>query len=551
MKIPHNFQVTPIAAPRVRKVNDKTMQANAIQEQAEQGLVRGVNAAVQTGNEIYQDHIQKQYDTDMIAGSAMLDQLQFKRDSDIKKIPVDSSVDYAAEVKKINDNYNAQWKGWSKSNIRNQDHPTVRQLRQESIDAFENDGATSSARLGVQYEDARNISNIELAEGILASQLKADPYNAATVQKLQSYQDARLSLGAITEADATAGKAAIQSQAYKMADGQTMQTAEQFAYAGDYDAAAEVLDKQLSPEYSKDDRKDAKDKILGAGSYNRFNDMASSTNTVSGWKLYGEDLKDEKYMSAGNKKLLNSRKTKGLSVIEAGQKANLKRMVADSVRGDFDSTAYEIGAANDSRAGLSMVASAKVKNAMIENASLYTSAVQVKDDKRAFTEASKTGGIAEDEFDDILAMQLTGSMTEDQLVESMKDSKQKVKDGEWSAAVGRQMEREAMKAYQSSLEDDTAIRGIDEAWYRFDKDVPMPEQVVTVYKAVNDSLRRQNELLGGFVDATSTLSQIRTDMTEWVEQNPNASAADIQEQAKKQTDIINSETDRNLRIKNQ
>jgi len=527
------------------------MQANAIQEQAEQGLVAGVNAAVQTGNEIYQSHIQKQYGSDMIAGSAMLDQLQFKRDSDIKKIPVDSSVDYAAEVKKINDSYNTQWRGWSKQNIRNQDHPTVRNLRQQSIDAFESDGATSSARLGVQYEDARNLSNIELAEGILSSQLKADPYNSETVAKMQSYQDARLSLGAITQAQAAENKTAIQTQAHKMADGQTMQAAEQLAYTGDYDAAAKVLDDQLSTEYTKADRKDSKDKVLGAGSYNRFNDMASSTTTVSGWKLYGEDLKDEEYMSAGNKKLLNSRKTKGLSVIETGQKANLKRMVADSVKGDFDSTAYEIGAANDSKAGLSMVASAKVKNAMIENASLYTSAVQVKEDTRLFKEASKAEGIAEGEFNGILAMQLTGSMTEDQLVESMKDSKQKVKDGEWSAAVGRQMEREAMKAYQSSLEDDTAIRGIDEAWYRFDKDIPMPEQVVTVYKAVNDSLRRQNELLGSFVDASGTLAKIRTDMTEWNEQNPDASAAEIQEQAKKQTDIINSTTDRNLRIKNQ
>jgi len=534
------------------------MKANAIQEQAKQGLVAGVNKAVQTGDAIYQDHIQKQYGTDMIAGSAMLDQLQFKRDSDIKKIPVDSSVDYAAEVKKINESYNTQWKGWSKKNIRNQGHPTVRQLRQQSIDAFETDGATTSAKLGVQYEDARNISNIELAEGILSTQLKADPYNSDTVAKMQSYQDARLSLGAITQAEATSNKSAIQTQAYKMADGQTMQAAEQLAYTGDYDAAAEVLDEQLSPEYTKADRKDAKDKILGAGSYNRFNDMASSTTTVSGWDLYGKDLKDEKYMESGSKKLLNSRKTKGLSVIETGQKANLKRMVSDSVRGDFDSTAYEIGAANDSKAGLSMVASPKVKNAMIENATLFTSAVQVKDDQRLLREASKTDGIAEREFDDILAMQLTGSMTEDQLVESMKDSKQKVKDGEWSAAVGRQMEREAMKAYYASLEDDASTQMGEGIGFIFggilrggETEIPMPAQVVSVYQSVSDSLRDQNELLGSFVDASQTLGDIRTDLIEWVEQNPNATPAEVQEQSKKQTDIIKRQTRNELRLRNQ
>jgi len=286
--------------------------------------------------------------------------------------------------------------------------------------------------------------------------------------------------------------------------------------------------------------------------------MASSTTTASGWKLYGEELKDEKYMESGNKKLLNSRKTKGLSIIETGQKANLKRMVSDSVRGDFDSTAYEIGAANDSKAGLSMVASPKVKNAMIENATLFTSAVQVKDDQRLLREASKTDGIAEREFDDILAMQLTGSMTEDQLVESMKDSKQKVKDGEWSAAVGRQMEREAMKAYYASLEDDASTQMGEGIGFIFggilrggETEIPMPAQVVSVYQSVSDSLRDQNELLGRFVDASGTLSQIRTDMTEWVEQNPNPSPPEIQEQAKKQTDYIKSKTRNAVLLNNQ
>ena len=48
--------------------------------QADQQMTATVGKVAGTANEIYQGHIQKQYDSDMIAGGAMLDQLKAKRD---------------------------------------------------------------------------------------------------------------------------------------------------------------------------------------------------------------------------------------------------------------------------------------------------------------------------------------------------------------------------------------------------------------------------------------------------------------------------------------
>jgi len=167
MRIPHSFDVAPVAAPRVRSIDhSNVMRANALMEQADQGLIKGVDTAVQTGNEIYQDHIQKQYTTDMIAGGAMRDQMKIKRDEAIGNIPVDSSVDYDREVKLINEDYNKQWEKWAGENIRNKDHPLVRQARQQSVDEFRADGDVTSARLGVMYENARNESNLDFDKSI-------------------------------------------------------------------------------------------------------------------------------------------------------------------------------------------------------------------------------------------------------------------------------------------------------------------------------------------------------------------------------------------------
>ena len=166
MKIPTNFAVNPVAAPRVRKVNDRTLQADAIMAQADQQMTATVGKVVGTANEIYQGHIQKQYQSDMIAGGAMLDQLKAKRDGEISNIPVGKGIDRAGEVKKINDRYNSEWTGWSSKNIRNQDHRTVARDMQLATDAFANDGATYSAKQGVVYDQAVNVSNINMSSGV-------------------------------------------------------------------------------------------------------------------------------------------------------------------------------------------------------------------------------------------------------------------------------------------------------------------------------------------------------------------------------------------------
>ena len=300
MKIPHSFSVAPIAAPRVRKVNDKTMQANAIQEQAKQGLVAGVNQAVQTGNAIYQDHIQKQYGSDMIAGSAMLDQLKIKRDDDIKGIPVDSAVDYAAEVQKINESYNTQWKGWSKKNIRNQGHPTVRELRQDSIDAFEHDGATTSARLGVQYEDARNVSNIEISTAMLASAVEADPFNQDAADKLKANQDALVKLGAQTAGEAATKKEALQTGVYKMRDEQSILAAENAIREGDLVTAKAAFD-SLSPLVSKEKRKSLEATAYKDQTYQKYIGNSRDLESFAAWDQWNESVTSDPHLDKGSR----------------------------------------------------------------------------------------------------------------------------------------------------------------------------------------------------------------------------------------------------------
>jgi hypothetical protein len=265
-------------------------------------------------------------------------------------------------------------------------------------------------------------------------------------------------------------------------------------------------------------------------------------------------MKEDSYMSANQKDTLKQRSTKGRNVIETGQKRTLKRLVSDSIKGDFDLTEYEIGSANDSSEGLSMVASPKVEKALIKNASLFTSLVQVKEDRKVFGLAAKDedkGGIksVNKQFDTLLGYQLSGNMTEDAMLANLSDIKKQGKAQEWSPAVIRQMERETMKAFYSSLEDDTSIRGID--YQGFDSEIPMPAQNVAAYKSVNDALRNQNEELGSFVDATGTLAYVRIQLNEWNEQNPSPTPAEVQEKSEKLTSYVNDKTRKTQRLRNQ
>ena len=267
MKIPHNFAVNPVAAPRVRKVNDRTLQADAIMAQADQQMTATVGKVVGTANEIYQGHIQKQYDSDMIAGGAMLDQLKAKRDSAIANIPVGQGIDRDGEVKKLNDYYNDQWTGWSSKNIRNQGHRRVASDMQLATDAFANDGATYSAKQGVVYDQAVNVSNINMSSGVYASQLKANPEDAGALSNLKRDQDALFAAGAQDEATTAANKASIEVKALEMQDANKVLRAEVLAGEGNFAGAEEVID-SLSSLYTKDERTVQKKKTLANGSFN-------------------------------------------------------------------------------------------------------------------------------------------------------------------------------------------------------------------------------------------------------------------------------------------
>jgi len=527
------------------------MQANAIQEQAKQGLVAGVNKAVQTGDAIYQDHIQKQYGTDMIAGSAMLDQLQFKRDSDIKKIPVDSSVDYAAEVKKINESYNTQWKGWSKKNIRNQGHPTVRQLRQQSIDAFETDGATTSAKLGVQYEDARNISNIHLAQGINAGRMKVEPDNQSLVAEARGYEDALLSIGAQDEATTEAKKSAIQVNAWEMSDAQKTLSAERLAFEEKDEEAAALID-SLSELNTEEDKAEIKRETFGAGSYNRFNNQASRTTTIDGWGQYSEAVKKDPYLSPPQKYDLLQRDAAGNRAIVKSQK---------SVYDDLDSVAQEGGeflveydrlAKVDSAEGMSTIASKVKRDALIRTSNLAKSSRQRAEDKALYSKAvvKKTGNSDVLKLNnDIYESSFEGTMSDDNLKKTLK----RIDSMDVAEGIKREAEWKALQAHRGSIASDPdayTIRraGIERVGRQFGE---LSEGQKSAAVSFDEAFDDQKLELNNYIDFAETRTWGEEVIAKFGQDNPKPSASDIAEVTKTLTDYVKGKTRQEQLLRNQ
>ena len=544
MKIPHNFSVNPVASPQVRKVNDKTLQADAIMAQADQQLTSAVGGAVATGNEIYQGHIQKQYDTDMVAGAAMMDQLKAKRDGEISKIPVGSGIDRAGQVKKINDRYNSEWDGWAGSNIRNKDHRTVRNATENSKKAFANDGATYSARQGVAYDQALNISNLDKSIAMQQNLLVQDPTNAGALAEIKKAELAKFNIGAQTEAMALENNRKHSVKALDMQDANTMLRAEVLAAEGDYEAAEESID-SLSSQYTADERSVQKTKILANGTYNRFKLEAQQTKTVSGFDALEKSLKENTYPTDSQRSVLNSSIVAGKEAIKTKQKATEKSMISQAKLGNYDPTDYSNLKDDDTAAGLSMVQSSELEDQLSEAQSLFASKDQIKEDGRdyaAAAKASSNGGITTlNNFNNKLATaQLKGNFSQDSINDAFDEINKRVKDKDWSPAVGRQAKREALNAFESSLSEGGGIMGVTDTWRTegYEKPVPMPESVVKVYQSVNKAMQRQNELLGEYIEPASRYAGIRADLEEWSNVNPNPSPVDISAKIKELTQPI-------------
>jgi len=556
MKIPHNFAVNPVAAPRVRKVNDRTLQADAIMAQADQQMTATVGKVVGTANEIYQGHIQKQYDSDMIAGGAMLDQLKAKRDGEIANIPVGKGIDRAGEVKKINDRYNSEWTGWSGKNIRNQNHRTVARDMQLATDAFANDGATYSARQGVVYDQAVNVSNINMSSGVYAAQLKANPEDAGALSNLKRDQDALFAAGAQDEATTAANKASIEIKAFEMQDANKVLRAEVMAGEGNFAGAEEVID-SLSSLYTKDERTVQKKKTLANGSFNSLKLIGQNTDTEAGWEEFNEQITANKYLTANQKTVLKSQSKSGTDKILRAQQSTQKSLIADAKKGMYDPVAVSDATNDDSKGGLSMVGGPKLTKQLTETVSLYDSAKQVKEDGNLWKAASKatsSGGVASvGNFNrEVTNAQLEGSMSQEMFTDFLDEANKRVKDGDWSPALGREAKRNAMNAFQSSLEGETAIMGITDTWRPsgFEKDIPMPDSVKSIYRSVNDAFQDQKLMVNEYIDAAPYYAEIEQDLKQWSSVNPNPSPIDIQEKIEKLTQPIKDETNEAIILKN-
>ena len=555
MKIPHNFAVNPVAAPRVRKVNDRTLQADAIMAQADQQMTATVGKVAGTANEIYQGHIQKQYDSDMIAGGAMLDQLKAKRDGEISNIPVGQGIDRAGEVKKINDRYNSEWTGWSGKNIRNQSHRTVANDMQMATDAFANDGATYSARQGVVYDQAVNVSNINMSSGVYASQLKANPEDAGALSNLKRDQDALFAAGAQDEATTAANKASIEVKALEMQDANKVLRAEVLAGEGNFAGAEEAID-SLSGQYTEDERTVQKKKTLANGSFNSLKLIGQNTNTEAGWKEFNENITANKYLTANQKTVLKSQSKSGTDKILSSQQTTQRSLIADAKKGIYDPVAVSDAGGDDSKDGLSMVGGSKLNKQLTETVSLYESAKQVKEDGKLWKTGSKslaTGGVSTvRNFDKkVTDTVLEGNMSQEMFTGFVDEANERVKDGDWSPALGREAKRNAMNAFQSSLEGETAIMGInDGGWFGAAYDEPMPASVQTVYRSVNDAFQEQKLMVNEYIGAAPYYSEIEQDLKQWSSVNPNPSPVDIQEKIEKLTQPIKDETNEAIILEN-
>ena len=538
MKIPHSFAVNPVAAPRVRKVNDRTLQADAIMAQADQQMTATVGKVAGTANEVYQGHIQKQYDSDMIAGGAMLDQLKANRDGEISNIPVGQGIDRAGEVKKINDRYNSEWTGWSSKNIRNQGHRRVASDMQLATDAFANDGATYSARQGVVYDQAVNVSNINMSSGVYASQLKANPEDAGALSNLKRDQDALFAAGAQDEATTAANKASIEVKALEMQDANKVLRAEVLAGEGNFAGAEEAID-SLSGQYTEDERTVQKKKTLANGSFNSLKLIGQNTNTEAGWKEFNENITANKYLTANQKTVLKSQSKSGTDSILKSQQSTQKSLIADAKKGIYDPVAVTDAVSDDSKDGLSMVGGSKLNTQLTETVSLYDSAKQVKEDGNLWKTGSKslaTGGVSTvRNFDKkVTDTVLEGNMSQEMFTDFVDEANERVKNGDWSPALGREAKRNAMNAFQSSLEGETAIMGInDGGWFGAAYDEPMPDSVKTVYRSVNDAFQDQKLMVNEYIEAAPYYAEIEQDLKQWSSVNPNPSPVDIQEKIEK------------------
>ena len=553
MKIPHNFAVNPVAAPRVRKVNDRTLQADAIMAQADQQMTATVGKVAGTANEVYQGHIQKQYDSDMIAGGAMLDQLKAKRDGAIANIPVGKGIDRAGEVKKLNDYYNDQWTGWSSKNIRNQGHRRVASDMQLATDAFANDGATYSAKQGVVYDQAVNVSNINMSSGVYASQLKANPEDAGALSNLKRDQDALFAAGAQDEATTAANKASIGIKALEMQDANKVLRADVLAADGKFEESEEVLD-NLSNQYTEDEIEVLKKKTLANGSFNSMKLIGQNTNTNAGWKEFNENITANKYLTANQKTVLKSQSKSGTDKILKDQQSTQASLIADAKKGIFDPVAVSDALSDDSKDGLSMVGGPKLTKQLTDTVSLYDSAKQVKEDGKLWKAASKTnGGISfVGNFNTkVTEAQLEGNMSQEMFTDFLDEANKRVKDGQWSESIGREAKRNAMNAFQSSLEGETAIMGInDGGWTGAAFDEPMPDSVKTVYRSVNDAFQDQKLMVNEYIDAAPYYAEIEQDLKQWSSINPNPSPVDIQGKIEKLIKPIRLKTRDRKTVKN-
>ena len=536
MKIPHSFAVNPVAAPRVRKVNDRTLQADAIMAQADQQMTATVGKVVGTANEIYQGHIQKQYDSDMIAGGAMLDQLKAKRDSAIANIPVGQGIDRDGEVKKLNDYYNDQWTGWSSKNIRNQGHRRVASNMQLATDAFANDGATYSAKQGVVYDQAVNVSNINMSSGVYASQLKANPEDAGALSNLKRDQDALFAAGAQDEATTAANKASIEIKALEMQDANKVLRAEVLSSEGSFDDASEVID-GLSGLYTEDEKTVLKTETLSKGAFSAYKLIGQNTESGADWKELGQQIAENKHLDVKHKTVLMSQIESGMDKIDKGQKATDRKYLSESRRGLFDIEQYRVDMLNDTEDGLSTVGSAAMEDAYIQNASLYNSKAQISSDRSIYSQASKAIDDVSNYSDKVAKWQMNGKMTQDDLLKELKVVKKKGKDRDWSEPVVRQAERELMLAYDSSLGGSPMVTA---SWHEWDEE--MPEPVAKVYGTVNKEFLAQDKTLGNFVDFSDSSERIRDGLKEWIDTNPNPTPSEIQEQSKKWKDYIFEKT---------
>ena len=553
MKIPTNFAVNPVAAPRVRKVNDRTLQADAIMAQADQQMTATVGKVAGTANEIYQGHIQKQYDSDMIAGGAMLDQLKAKRDSEISNIPVGQGIDRAGEVKKINDRYNSEWTGWSGKNVRNQGHRRVASDMQLATDAFANDGATYSARQGVVYDQAVNVSNINMSSGVYASQLKANPEDAGALSNLKRDQDALFAAGAQDEATTAANKASIEVKALEMQDANKVLSAKVLSGDGKFDEAAEAID-SLSSQYTEDEKTVLKTETLSKGAYSAYQLIGQNIDSASGWKEQGKQITENKHIDEKHKTVLRSQVTAGENKILKAQESTVRGLIADGKKGIYDPVAVTDAVSDDTKDGLSMVGGPKLDKLLTETVSLYDSAKQVKEDGKLWKAGSKSnGGISfVGNFNrKVTEAQLEGNMSQEMFTDFVDEANKRVKDGDWSPALGREAKRNAMNAFQSSLEGETAIMGInDGGWFGAAFDEPMPDSVKTVYRSVNDAFQDQKLMVNEYIDAAPYYAEIEQDLKQWSSINPNPSPVDIQEKIEKLTQPIKDETNEAIILKN-